>query len=534
MKTTKALLGVLNITLDLMGRISGSWILSLLALLTLPAVVDAQFNYTTNDGTISITGYTGSGGAVSIPSTINDLAVTSIGSNAFLYLSGLSSVRIPNSVTNIGDLAFASCTSLTNITIGNNVTSIGNLAFAGCTSLKNVMISDGVTNIMERVFAGCTSLTAITVGALNSDYSSVAGVLFNRSQTTLIQCPAGRTGSYSIPNSVTSIGDYAFVDCYDLRGVYFRGNAPSLGSFVFAGDTNATVYYRPGATGWDTTFGGLPTVLLQYTYTINNGTISITRYTGSNSVVTIPKAINGLPVTSIGLFQIRDVLYGAFQYSSVTSVTIPDSVMSIEQEVFYSCTSLTNVRIPASVTEVWDLAFGYCTSLTNVTIPDSVTSIGANAFFSCSSLANMTIPGSVTSIGSQGFNSCTSLTGVYFKGNAPSVGSCMFYDDNAATIYYLPGTSGWDTTFGGLRTALWALPNPLILNNGPGFGLQTNGFGFIISWATNILVVVEACTSLASPNWSPVSTNTLAGGSSYFSDPQWTNYPARFYRLRSP
>jgi hypothetical protein len=74
----------------------------------------------------------------------------------------------------------------------------------------------------------------------------------------------------------------------------------------------------------------------------------------------------------------------------------------------------------------------------------------------------------------------------------------------------------------------------LILNNGPSFGVRTNGFGFIISWATNISVVVEACTDLASPIWSPVRTNTLTDGSSYFSDPQWTNHPARFYRLRSP
>ena len=110
----------------------------------------------------------------------------------------------------------------------------------------------------------------------------------------------------------------------------------------------------------------------------------------------------------------------------------------------------------------------------------------------------------------------------------------MFDGANNATVYYLPGTTGWGTTFGGRPTALWLLPNPLILTNGPSFGVQTNGFGFIISWATNIPVVVEACTNLANPAWSPVGTNTLTDGSSYFSDPQWTNYPARFYRLRSP
>ena len=74
----------------------------------------------------------------------------------------------------------------------------------------------------------------------------------------------------------------------------------------------------------------------------------------------------------------------------------------------------------------------------------------------------------------------------------------------------------------------------MILNFGPSFGVGTGGFGFIISWANNLPVVVEACTNLAAPVWSPLATNTLTGDSSYFSDPQWTNHPNRFYRLRSP
>src|SRR5262249_35114705 len=102
-----------------------------------------------------------------------------------------------------------------------------------------------------------------------------------------------------------------------------------------------------------------------------------------------------------------------------------------------------------------------------------------------------------------------------------------------ATVYYLPGTMGWGTTFGGLPTALWSLPYPVVLENGPYFGVQTNGFGFVISWATNLSVVVEASTNLANPAWIPVGTNSLSNGSSYFSDPNWTKYPSRFYRLRA-
>lgn len=80
----------------------------------------------------------------------------------------------------------------------------------------------------------------------------------------------------------------------------------------------------------------------------------------------------------------------------------------------------------------------------------------------------------------------------------------------------------------------WFLPYPTILNFEPNFGIHTNRFNFSISWATNTSVVVEAATNLTNPAWSPVSTNALAGGTTYFSDPKWTNYPVRFYRLRSP
>ena len=135
--------------------------------LGLPAVVQAQYSYTTNNGTITITEYTGSGGAVVIPSTINDLPVTSIGDNAFYECLRLTSVTIPNSVTSIGDEAFY----------------------------------------------GCNSLNSISVDTNNPAYSSLSGVLFDKSQTTLVEYPGGLSGSYTIPNGVVSIGDGAFAGC---------------------------------------------------------------------------------------------------------------------------------------------------------------------------------------------------------------------------------------------------------------------------------------------------------------------------------
>jgi hypothetical protein len=175
-----------------------------------------------------------------------------------------------------------------------------------------------------------------------------------------------------------------------------------------------------------------------------------------------------------------------------------------------------------------------------VTIPSTlnglpVTGIGDRAFCLCTNLTSVTIAGGVTSIADYAFFYCTSLTALHFGGNAPGLGgSSVFSGDNNATVYYLPGITGWGTAFGGRPTALWFLPNPLILTSGPGFGVQSNAFGFIISWATNLPVVVEACTNLANHSWSPVQTNALTSGWSYFSDPHWADYPGRFYRLRSP
>ena len=112
-------------------------------------------------------------------------------------------------------------------------------------------------------------------------------------------------------------------------------------------------------------------------------------------------------------------------------------------------------------------------------------------------------------------------------------GHVVFLGDNHVIVYYLPGTADWsDFSRGtGVPVVLWT---PQMQTSGASFGVRTNQFGFNISWATNVHVVVEESTSLANPTWYPLATNTLTSGSSYFSDPQWTNYPARFYRLRSP
>lgn len=167
---------------------------------------------------------------------------------------------------------------------------------------------------------------------------------------------------------------------------------------------------------------------------------------------------------------------------------------------------------------------GYTGSGGNVIVPGfigqlPVTSIVYPAFIDFLKVKSVAIPSSVTNYQPSRFPPVLPTLALVRFPNAPA----------STTLFYHLASPASGTRL--LRHA-WMLPNPTILNCAPDFGMQTNRFGFTISWATNISVVVEACTNLA--DWQPVQTNTLTGGTSYFSDPQWTNYPRRYYRLRSP
>ena len=383
---------------------------ALIILLMLAPAAWAQFIFTTNNGAITITGYTGSDGNVTVPSATNGYPVTVIGNSSFFLKSSVTGVTVGTNVTLIDNYAFELCRSLTNVIISDSVTNIGLSAFEFCSNLMNVTIPDSVTSIGQwaflglgltsvtipnnvisignQAFANCYSLTNVAVTAGNLSYASAGGVLFNKALTTLIQYPAGLAGSYSIPNNVTSIG----VD-----------------------------------------------------------------------------------------------------------------------------------------------AFEYCPGLTNVTIGNSVISIGYSTFKQCN-LTSLTIPNTVTNIGVSNFESCTNLHQAFFKGNAPSVDggagsadSTVFYGE-LGTVYYVQGTTGWGTTFGGWPTMLW---NPQVQTTNNNFGVRTNRFGFNLTGTASIPVVVEACTNMGGA-WTPLFSGSVTNGSVFFSDAQWTNYPQRFYRVRSP
>jgi hypothetical protein len=463
-------------TKKLFGRLKAACaarVLPLLLLLALPPTVQAQdYTCTTNkDNTITINKYTGAGGAVTIPGAINGLPVISIGQQAFDNCAKLTSVTLPGSVTSIDKLAFTGCKRLKGITVDADnasyssvdgvlfdknrttlvqcpvgrtgsytipagVTRIGDSAFILCTNLSSVSIGSGVTSIGSWAFAGCDRLKGITVDAGNASYSSVNGVLFDKNQTTLIQYPAGKTGGYTLPAGVTRIGDSAFRCCAGLTSVMIPGSLTSISDEAFG--------YCIGLTG----------------ITIPNSITNIgfrAFYNCTNlASITIP-----VSVTRIGswAFSGCDRLKGITVDAGNASYSSMDGVLfDKNQTTLIRCPGgkAGGYTLPASVTRIGDSAFSDCAKLTNITISVSVTSIGGWAFSGCSKLTSITIPKSVTSIWNGAFNRCVNLTSIYFKGNAPSLGnSKVISDTNKATVYYLPGTTGWGPAFGGCPAMFW-------------------------------------------------------------------------------
>ena len=386
--------------------------------MTASAATYDDLTYKINNGEVTITDCDQSiSGDVVIPDTIEGYPVTSIGDYAFAWCYSIESITIPDSVTSIGERAFHNCDSLTSVTIGDSVTSIGGYAFSSCDSLTSITIPDSVTSIGYAAFSDCTSLTSITVDENNAYYSSDKyGVLFNKNKTELIQYPIGNDRTeYTIPASVTTIGNFAFECCDSLTSITIPDSVTSIGGHAFSSCNSLTSITIPDSV---TSIGD-----------------SAFRYCDSLTSVTI-----GDSVTSIGAY--------AFCYcSNLTSITIPDSVTSIGRYAFSDCTSLTSITILDSVTSIGNHAFAFCDSLTSVTIGDSVTYIDDNAFYNCTSLTSITIPDSVTSIGRFAFYSCDGLTDVYYSGseeewNKINIGSNNSCLTNATIHFNSGGNSG--------------------------------------------------------------------------------------------
>ncbi len=340
--------------------------------------------------------------------------LTGIGDDAFSCCDAAESVVIPDSVTWIGDGAFASCRSLKKLTVPNGVTRIGKYAFYACEGLTDLILPDSLISIGECAFNSCTgltrftipknvtyigddflgynydiygnpyNLTEITVAPENPGFSSADGILYNKDKTMLILCPRSRTRvnipegvigigrrafsssnltNLVIPDSVTSIGDYAFEACGELTDIVLSKNMTHIGNGIF----NSC---------WEL------------------------------KSVKIPDNVTGIGEN-------------AFSYCyNLKDLVIPDSVTSIGDYAFDGCTGLTNIVLSKNITRIGYGIFMYCNGLTNITIPDRVTAIGEYAFWNCEKLTKLLIPYGLSIVGKNAFDDCGALSDVYYGGAA--------------------------------------------------------------------------------------------------------------------
>ncbi len=384
---------------------------------------------------------------------------------AFEECYGMQNVMIGSSVTSIGYEAFEYC-YMTNLTIGTNVTSpgvgcaIAEYAFYDCRGLTNVTIGNSVTSIGYEAFEDCY-MTNLTIGANgpspNGGCSIGYEAFYDCSMTNL-----------TIGNNVTSIGEYAFDDCYDLTNVTIGNNSPSPNGGCSIG---YEAFYDCSMT----------------TLTLGNNVTSIGDY-AFEDCYNLRTLTLGTNVTSIGYEAFYDCYkltnaiissgaiaeYAFEDCEDLTNPTIGPNVTSIGYEAFEYCTNLGNLTIPDSVTGIGDYAFEDCYDLTNVTIGKGVTSVGYEVFSYCYDLTNVTFGPNVGAISEYAFYYCTNLTGLYFQGNAPAVASTAFIYWNGSkyvnstnvTVYYYAGATGWGSTFDGFPTVELS-PNSLQVTLGP-------------------------------------------------------------------
>ena len=301
------------------------------------AAVAAPYLFAANqDGTLTITQYTGHDAAVRIPSTIN----------------------------------------------GKQVTAIGASAFVNCTTVKSLFLPKSVRTVSGTAFVGCHDLTAFQVESGHAYYTVADGVLFNKSRSTLVAYPGGKTGAYTVPNTVTLIDSHAFSECNTLTAVTIPTSVKTIGFNAFA------------------LCKGLTKV------TLNEGltTIKTGAFNGCSKVtlVTLPKSLTTLESYAFSFCR------------SLKSMAIPSKITSLPFSLFEGCTALRYVQIPSGVKKVYSNAFRNCVSLTSVRLPKAVTNIYGLAFCGCHQLTNLTILSTTAQMQPIAFDDCPNLT-IYGK-----------------------------------------------------------------------------------------------------------------------
>ena len=431
-------------------------------------------------------------GDVVIPETVTykgtTYSVTTIGSEAFCYCTDPITVTIPNSVTKIQDEAFINCLGLTSVNIPSSVTSIGNYVFYGCKSLPTLVIPNSVTKIGTYALSNCYSLVDLT---LPSSITTISADAFNSSKITNVHitdlnawCRISFGNNFSnpleyaqnlyvngelmndlvLPETVTTIKDYAFSGFQGLTSITIPSSVTSIGDYVFTSCSNLTAVHINDLAAWCR--------ISFYSYPSNPLTLAHHLYLNGEEIkdLTIPESVTsignytfsgGSNFTSVtfhdSLTRIGELAFS--ECSGLTSLDFPESLTNIGSSAFAACKGLTSIYIPKSVTSIGERAFNNTPDVTrvevapdnprfdsrdncnaiirtnnntlllgckNTVIPETVTSIGQYAFMFCSALTSINIPESVTTISANAFTYCYGLTSIEIGNNVTRIGNDAF------------------------------------------------------------------------------------------------------------
>lgn len=369
--------------------------------------------------------------------------LTEIHNYCFTGCTSLTSINIPDSVTYLGGNAFSDCTSLANLKLSNQLQQIPYEAFKNCSSLTSLIIPDSVLNLETGAFAGCDSLTTVTipknvcsaysvfydcdhlekilVDSENEYYYSEHGILFSKDKSTIIQYPAGKSGSYVIPEYVETLMFYSFAGCDNLTAITIGDHVTAIEEYAFSNCNGLTSVTIPDS------ITELDTGVFEYCTSLKN--------------VYLPNTL-----TTLGDYTFQ-------QCTTLTSITIPDSVTQINAFCFSGCCSLSDVHLSANLEMMDYWAFSYCSNLTDIELPDGLLSLDATAF-SGTSITELTVPSSVTNFV---ITNPTQDMDIIFLGDAPTDGfwcsSINEYDSfgesldepeyYTLTIYYPVGNTTW-------------------------------------------------------------------------------------------
>ena len=366
------------------------------AVAVLSDTTSGDFTYSVTGTEAAITGYTGSGGNVVVPDTIDGYKITGIGSSAFANNTLITSVTLGKNIKEIRNNAFSSCTNLESVTMSYNSTveytaSIGASVFLDCTSLAKVSLSENVTSIGDCAFSGCSALESLILP------ESLTSMGYQMIEGTAIS-------SITIPKNVSACGSSSY-------------NGPLANSKVLT-----TVIFEDGMTA-------IPSYILASDY-----------YTSYVTNVQIPDT-----VTSIG----NSAFY---KCSNLEKITLPQKLKKIGQIAFSGCASINEVFLGKNITEIGSSAFASCTNLESVTMSYNSTveytaSIGASVFLDCTSLAKVSLSENVTSIGNCTFSGCSALESLILPESLTSMGSRMIEGTAISSITIPKNVSSCSSTY---------------------------------------------------------------------------------------